>query len=141
MKQVESTQKLNLATNLENPKLAKSWMIRWLCIVLAWLCLILGTLGLIIPGLPSFDFYFLATIFAAKGSAKLHAWIVNHPMMAPILKQWQTDRTLPFKIKILSLLSMILAVTLVVMTIPHLIFVAILLVIMVSVQCWIWLRT
>ena len=48
--------------------LAKSIWVRWLCIGLAWICLCIGTLGIIIPGLPTFDFYFLATLFAAKGS-------------------------------------------------------------------------
>ena len=118
--------------------LAKSIWVRWVCIGLAWVCLAIGTLGIIIPGLPTFDFYFLATIFAAKGSARLHRWIVQNRVIGPILQQWKEHKTLPTKAKILSLLSMSLAAGLMLWKVPHPYFVGIAIIIMITVQIWIW---
>ncbi|MFH7809755.1 YbaN family protein [Acinetobacter sp. BSP-153] len=118
--------------------LAKSIWVRWVCIGLAWVCLAIGTLGIIIPGLPTFDFYFLATIFAAKGSARLHRWIVQNRVIGPILQQWKEHKTLPTKAKILSLLSMSLAAGLMLWKVPHPYFVGIAIIIMIAVQIWIW---
>lgn len=72
MKPTQSETKPNTTVALAEPKLAKSWVVRWVCIVLAGLCLVLGTLGIVLPGVPTFDFYFLAAIFAAKGSKRMH---------------------------------------------------------------------
>lgn len=141
MKQTESGPELNTAVALPTAKLAKSWIARWIYIALAWLCLALGTLGIVIPGLPTFDFYFLATVFAAKGSAKLHARIVNNRIVAPILKQWQTNRSLPLRVKIASLISMSVAAAIMIFTVPHPWAVAVVVVIMLCVQLWMWLKT
>lgn len=141
MKPAESGHELNTAVILQKPKLARSWIVRWICIVMAWLCLALGTLGIVVPGLPTFDFYFLATLFAAKGSAKLHGWIVNHRMIAPVLIQWQKHRTLPLKVKIVSLISMSFAAIMMLITIPHLWAVGSVIVVMVCVQLWMWFKT
>lgn len=141
MKKSETEQQLNSAVSLQQPKLAKSWLIRCICIVLAWLCLAVGSLGIIVPGLPTFDFYFLAAMFAAKGSAKLHHWIVSNRFIAPILQHWQHHRKLQMRVKILSLLSMSFAAILMIMTIPHPWAVGIVIMIMVCVQCWIWFRS
>lgn len=84
MKQTGTETDINTSMTLPEPKLAKSWLVRCVCIALAGLCLILGTIGLVVPGFPTFDFYFLAAIFAAKGSKRMHHWIVNNRLIAPI---------------------------------------------------------
>jgi uncharacterized protein len=141
MKPAETAQDVDTTVPTIKPKLAKTWVVRWLCIVLAWLCLGLGTLGIVIPGLPTFDFYFLATIFAAKGSARLHGWIVNNRFVAPVLNQWQNNRTLPLKVKIISLVSMSIAATIMILKVPHPIAVGILITCMACAQIWMWTRT
>lgn len=120
--------------------LAKSIWGRILCIGLAWICLAVGTLGLIIPGLPTVDFYFLATLFAAKGSARLHRWIVQNRVIGPILQQWREHKTLPKKAKIFSLLSMSFAAGLMIWKVPHPYFVGITVFIMILVQIWLWIK-
>lgn len=140
MKQAKSGQELNTVLTLQKSKLTKSWIVRWICIILAWLCLVLGTLGIIVPGIPTFDFYFLAALFASKGSTKLHGWIVNNRIIAPILQQWQTQRRLPLKVKILSLMSMSVAAVLMVITIPHPWAVGTLIMVMICAQVWLWFK-
>lgn len=140
MKHAESAQEQASESVHIAPQLAKSWIMRLICICLAWLCLVLGTLGLILPGLPAFDFYFLATLFAAKGSKRLHGWIVQHKVIAPILKQWGESRTLPFKLKIFSLISMSIGAVLLIFSVPHPWAVGCILLIMLAVQLWLWLK-
>lgn len=140
MKQTESVSELNNTTPVVKAKLAKSWIARWIYIALAWLCLALGTLGIIVPGLPTFDFYFLATVFAAKGSEKLHAKIVNNRYIAPILKQWQEQRRLPLRVKIVSLVSMLVAAIILFLSVPHLWMVIGVVLIMLCVQLWMWFK-
>ncbi|CAM2961381.1 YbaN family protein [Acinetobacter celticus] len=127
--------------SLPSQELAKSWAMRWFFIILAWIFLILGTVGLLLPGLPAFDFYFLAAIFAAKGSKRLHDWIVNNKIIAPILQQWQTHRTLPLRVKLISLMSMCVGAVLLIVSVPHVIAVSIIILVMVCVQIWLWTKT
>ncbi len=140
MKLNEPESHLNAVMHMAEPKLAKSLLVRWLCMVMAWLCLMLGTLGLVIPGLPAFDFYVLAAVFAAKGSKRMHHWIVNNRVIASILQQWQVNRTLPLKVKLFSLLSMSLASGVLIWTVPHPWAVGAIIAMMVFVQLWMWLR-
>ena len=140
MKQTGTETEINTSITLPEPKLAKSWLVRCVCIALAGFCLILGTSGLVVPGLPTFDFYFLAAIFAAKGSKRMHHWIVNNRLIAPILQQWQTQRTLPTKVKLFSLLSMSVAAGILILTVPHPWAVGAIIMMMICVQLWMWLK-
>ena len=128
MKHAESEPNLTAAARMPEPKLAKSWLMRWLCIALAWLCL------------AAFDFYFLAAVFAAKGSKRLHGWIVNNAVIAPILQQWHAERTLPLKVKLFSLASMGMAACILVWTVPHPWAVGAVIALMAFVQLWMWLK-
>ena len=87
-------------------KLAKSWWLRWLYVVLAWLCILIAILGIFIPGLPPFDFLLLASFFAAKGSPRLYRWFQENRYIGPLLREWQQHRRIPRKAKVLSTLSM-----------------------------------
>ncbi|GAA5009570.1 YbaN family protein [Acinetobacter puyangensis] len=125
----------------KQPKLAKSAIIRWLCIILAWLCIALGTLGIVIPGLPTIDFYILAGFFAAKGSQRLHYWIYHNRFIGPLLQQWHEHRSIPRKVKYISLISMSFAAALMIWKVPHPWFVWITIGCMVLVQVWLWTRS
>ena len=140
MKHAESVAKQSSESVHAAPQLARSWIVRLICICLACLCLVLGTVGLILPGLPAFDFYFLAVLFAAKGSKRLHSWIVQHKVIAPVLKQWGDSRTLPVKLKIFSLISMSIGAVLLILTVPHPWAVGGIVLIMLAVQLWLWFK-
>lgn len=133
-----SDQQSQLSPEATPEKLAKSIWIRWLCIVLAWICLVLGTIGIVVPGLPTIDFYILASILAAKGSKRMHHWIVNHRWIGPVLTQWREQRTIPTKAKLLSLASMSLAAALMIWKVPHPWFVGSAIICMILVQVWMW---
>ncbi|CAM4144561.1 hypothetical protein F901_02871 [Acinetobacter dispersus] len=72
----------------QKEKLHVSIIMRGVYIALAVVCLILAVLGIVLPGVPTFDFLFLATFFAAKGSAKLHRWIHQNRYIHLLLTQY-----------------------------------------------------
>ena len=119
-------------------KLAKSWWLRWLYVVLAWLCILIAILGIFIPGLPPFDFLLLASFFAAKGSPRLYRWFQENRYIGPLLREWQQQRRIPRKAKVLSTLSMTFAATIIIWKIPHLWLVLTLIACMLGVLIWMW---
>lgn len=119
---------------------AKAFWKRWLYILLAVLSMVLGTLGIFIPGLPTIDFYLLASFFSAKGSRRLHLWFVNHRWFGPVLQQWREHRTIPKRAKYFSLVSMSLSAVLIAYSISNLWIVAGLILCMVAVQIWMWTK-
>ncbi|PKF31031.1 YbaN family protein [Acinetobacter proteolyticus] len=70
-------------------KLHASPLVRGVYIVLAMLCLILAVLGIVLPGVPSFDFLFLATFFAARSSSRLHRWLLQNRYVNLLPVQYQ----------------------------------------------------
>ena len=70
----------------------------------------------------------------------MHQWIVNNKVIAPILQQWQLKRTLPVKVKLFSLASMSVAAGILIWTVPHPWAVGTIVLMMVCVQLWMWLK-
>ncbi|MCU4579842.1 YbaN family protein [Acinetobacter gyllenbergii] len=70
-------------------KLHASPLVRGAYIVLTILCLILAVLGIILPGVPSLDFLFLATFFAARSSSRLHQWLLQNRYVNLLMMQYQ----------------------------------------------------
>lgn len=128
-------------THATVPQATKVWYLRWLYVCLAWLCIAIAGIGLFIPGLPPFDFLLLAAFFAAKGSPKLHAWMMQNRYIGPILKDWQQHRRLPRQAKIFSSISMSIAALIILISIPILWLKTVLLGSMGCVLLWIWLKT
>lgn len=134
-RQKEASQPITADAEVQPVK--KLWL-RGVFILLALLCLVLGTIGIVVPGLPTVDFYLLASFFAAKGSRRLHRWITQNRFIGPLLIQWREQRTIPKKVKVISLLSMSIAALLIVYSIPHIWLVVPLLLMMLAVQIWMW---
>ncbi|WP_445115687.1 YbaN family protein [Acinetobacter sp. WZC-1] len=119
-------------------QLSKSMLIRGLCIVMAWLCIGLGILGIFIPGLPTVDFMILAVFFAARGSIRLHTWLMNNRYIGPLIREWKQHRRIPKKVKYLSTVSMSVATLIMIFTIPHPWFVYPAIICMAGVLWWMW---
>lgn len=82
--------------------------------VLLWLVgsvsLVLGLIGVVLPGLPTTPFVLLAAACYAKASPRLHAWLLNHRWMGPMLRDWERDRRLTLRTKTVALVSMAIMV-------------------------------
>jgi uncharacterized protein len=73
------------------------------------LCLLLGTVGIVVPLLPTVDFYVMAAWCFGRGSRRWEQWLLNHPRMGPLVRDWRADRSVPLKAKWLATLSMALS--------------------------------
>ncbi|WP_273432264.1 YbaN family protein [Chitinibacter tainanensis] len=75
---------------------------RWqhyLLLLTGWLALLLAVLGILLPGLPSTPFILLAASCFVRASPRWHAWLLAHRWFGPPLRDWETHRSLPRKIK------------------------------------------
>jgi len=85
---------------------------RWLLVGAGLVSLALAILGVVLPGLPTTPFVLLAAACFAKASPRLHAWLVNHHYLGPMVRDWETHRSLPTRIKRVSIGLMALMVLL-----------------------------
>lgn len=94
----------------------KAWRLtsprKALLIVLGVVALALGLLGVILPGLPTTPFVLLAAACFAKASPRLHAWLVAHRWLGPMVRDWETHRSLPLRVKCLASVMMLLMLSL-----------------------------
>jgi uncharacterized membrane protein YbaN (DUF454 family) len=63
---------------------------RWLWWLLAYTSLALGIVGIVVPGLPTVPFILLSAFAAARGSQRLHAWLLAHRRFGSMIVDWQT---------------------------------------------------
>lgn len=66
----------------------------------------LGLLGVVLPGLPTTPFVLLAAACFAKASPRLHQRIVANPLLGPMVRDWEANRSLPLKVKRIAIGSM-----------------------------------
>ena len=62
---------------------------RWAWWLLAYASLALGLVGIALPGLPTVPFVLLSAFAAARGSQRLHAWLLQHRQFGPMIRDWQ----------------------------------------------------
>jgi hypothetical protein len=79
---------------------------KYVWIGLGWLFVILGVVGIVLPLLPTTPFLLVAAICFSRGSQRMHDWLINHPTLGPPIVNWQTNRTITRKIKVVALFSM-----------------------------------
>jgi uncharacterized membrane protein YbaN (DUF454 family) len=79
---------------------------KWLYISLGSVSLVLGIIGIPVPLLPTTPFLLLSAYCFAKGSDRLHRWLMEHPQLGPPIVQWQTYKAISRPAKWLGSLSM-----------------------------------
>lgn len=81
-------------------------MTRYVALILAVFFLALAIVGVVLPGVPTVPFLLLAAWFAARGSDRLHRWLLAHPRFGKMLADWQTQRAIPRSSKVVAVLMM-----------------------------------
>jgi len=66
------------------------------------LALVLGILGIFLPLLPTTPFLLLASWCFARGSDRLHRWLLSHRVFGEYLRNFEAGRGIPLKAKILA---------------------------------------
>ncbi len=91
-------------------ELHRSRLVRALLWIAGSLSLVLGVIGIVLPGLPTTPFILLAAACYAKASPRLHAWLLNHRWFGPMLRDWESDRSLTRRTKTVAVVSMLVMV-------------------------------
>lgn len=66
------------------------------------LALVLGILGIFLPLLPTTPFLLLASWCFARGSERLHGWLLSHRVFGEYLRNFEAGRGIPLKAKIVA---------------------------------------
>lgn len=72
-------------------------------IAFGWLCVALGAVGAVLPLLPTTVFLLIAAWAFAKGSPRLHGWLMGHPALGPYIRDWQDYGRIPRRAKALAI--------------------------------------
>ena len=113
---------------------------RWLWWLLAYASLGLGIVGIVVPGLPTVPFVLLAAFAAARGSQRLHAWLLGHRQFGPLIRDWEREAAVSRRAKRLATLMMVLCAAVMFLTAPKPWMAAIGSTIMACVALWLWRR-
>ncbi|MCB1856250.1 MAG: YbaN family protein [Pseudomonadales bacterium] len=76
---------------------------------LGFLFLALGLAGAVLPILPSTPFVLLAAWFFARSSPRWHAWLLASELFGPMIRNWENNRCLSCRTKVVALVSMLVA--------------------------------
>ena len=93
------------------PQVHRSRLVRWLLWLAGTVSLILGAIGVVLPGLPTTPFVLLAAACYAKASPRLHAWLLNHRLTGPMLRDWEANRSLTRRTKVVAVGSMLVMIS------------------------------
>lgn len=75
---------------------------------LGTLFLLMGIAGVFLPVLPTTPFLLLATACYARSSRRFYNWLMNHAVFGPLIIEWRTYRSIPWKVKLVAVATMVL---------------------------------
>ena len=70
------------------------------------LAVLLGLIGIVVPLLPTTPFLLLAAACFARGSQRLHGWLLNNRLFGRFLSDYEQGRGIPARAKVIALLMM-----------------------------------
>jgi len=70
--------------------------------VVGVLAVLLGILGIFLPLLPTTPFLLLASACFARGSVRLHRWLLSHPVFGVYLANFEAGHGIPLRAKIIA---------------------------------------
>ena len=115
-------------------------MSRWLWWLLAYASLGLGIVGIVVPGLPTVPFVLLAAFAAARGSRRLHDWLLAHRRFGPMIRDWEREGAVSRRAKTLATAMMALSSAVMFLTAPKWWMAATGTAIMAVTALWLWRR-
>jgi uncharacterized membrane protein YbaN (DUF454 family) len=118
---------------------------RWAWWLLAYASLGLGIVGVFVPGMPTTVFILVSAYAAARGSDRLHAWLLAHPRFGPLIRDWRAHGAVSRRAKWMATATM-LACAVVLIAVMLLVpahrwwMTALPIACMVAVAAWLWSR-
>lgn len=113
---------------------------RWAWWLLAYASLGLGFIGIFIPGLPTVPFVLLSAFAAARGSERLHRWLLSHRLFGPVIVDWQAHGAVSRRAKWLATGTMAGCAAILWWAAPRPWLAAAGIACMAAVAIWLWLR-
>lgn len=113
---------------------------RWAWWLVAYGALVLGVIGVVVPGLPTVPFILLSAYAAARGSRRLHRWLLAHPRFGPMIHDWQAHGAVARRSKVLAIGTMVLCAGVMFLTAPRVWMALTGTAIMAVVGTWLWHR-
>lgn len=98
--------------------MSKIKIINFVWVTTGWISLVLGVIGIFLPLLPTTPFLILTAFCFSKGSKRLHAWIMNHKVTGPVIRDWNINRVIPKKVKLLACAMILSSITFMWIRIP-----------------------
>lgn len=83
----------------------------YLLIILGAVSLGLGVTGMFLPVLPTTPFLLLTAWCWLKGSPRLYAWLMSQPRLGPYIRDFQEHRCISRKVKVISVSTLWVTVT------------------------------
>jgi uncharacterized membrane protein YbaN (DUF454 family) len=68
--------------------------------------LVLGAIGIVLPLLPTVPFVLLAAFCFSRGSRRWERWMLEHPKLGPIVRDWREHHAVPLRAKQLATFMM-----------------------------------
>jgi uncharacterized membrane protein YbaN (DUF454 family) len=85
----------------------RSPLLRYLWMGAGFLSLGAGIAGIALPLVPTTPFLLLAAFCFARGSDRLHGWLLDHPAFGPPIRNWRDHRAISRRAKILSMAAIV----------------------------------
>lgn len=73
---------------------------------LGWVCVALGAIGIVLPVMPTTVFLLIALWAFARSSPRLHTWLIENPYFGPYIADWERDRIIPVRAKVIAITMM-----------------------------------
>ena len=115
-------------------------MTRHLWALLAWTSLVLGIIGAFLPVMPTVPFVLLSAFAAARGSDRLHAWLLAHRRFGPMIRDLQAHGAVSRRAKRMAVAMMLLSGVLMLLLMPNRWMALPGIVVMAIVGTWLWHR-
>lgn len=98
--------KRGLSVGSDNPSVsltsAPARGLRPLYLALGVTCVGLGYVGYVVPGMPGTVFLLIALWAFKKSSPRFEAWLLNHPWFGSALRDWERDRSVSMRVKVIA---------------------------------------
>lgn len=86
----------------------RTHMIRLFWLLAGGFAVMMGILGIILPLLPTTPFLLLAAFCFARGSERLHHWLISHKVLGPPIRDWENHGAISSRAKRMAFITIAL---------------------------------
>lgn len=83
--------------------------------IFAWISFVVGIIGAFLPILPTTPFLILSAFLFSKSSPRFHKWIIELPVAGDAVRDWQQNRVIKPRAKILCTLMIVVSLVVILM--------------------------